>query len=94
MHRYSNEQAENYDARRLTHARGKAVDAVEWWCLRRALARLERTCGPLHTLLDVLVGMGRMTKRLGARGFEVTGLEALREFRRVVRRGAVVLVPR
>jgi ubiquinone/menaquinone biosynthesis C-methylase UbiE len=145
LHRYSDSQAQRYDAKRFTSLRGRAVDAVEWLCVRRAVARLERLRGPVHDILDVPIGTGRMATRLSARGFEVTGLDAsadmlavaqgidaahayqvgrvehipfedrsfdavvsvrlfghlpagakvaaLKEFRRVARRGAVVFVP-
>ena len=85
LHRYSDRYARDYDVRRFRHLRGKAVDAVEWLCVRRALARVERLRGPLHTVLDVPVGTGRMAKRLGARGFQVTGLDASADMLAVAR---------
>jgi SAM-dependent methyltransferase len=76
LHRYAGEQAAKYDARRFRHLRGRATDALEWWCLRRGLNTLERFEGPLHSLLDVPIGTGRMARRLKARGYELTGLDA------------------
>ena len=49
---------------------------MEWLLLRRALTRFERRGGSLHDVLDVPVGTGRMAKRMGAQGIEVTGLDA------------------
>jgi 2-polyprenyl-3-methyl-5-hydroxy-6-metoxy-1,4-benzoquinol methylase len=85
LHRYSDKQAQEYEARRFTSVRGRAVDAVEWLLLRRAVARVERLGGPLHSILDVPAGTGRMAKRLSARGFEVTGVDASEDMLAVAR---------
>ena len=76
LHRYSDRYA-----RRVRRAAVQAHAGQGGRCrgvalVRRAVARLERLRGPLHTILDVPVGTGRMAKRLGARGFQVTGLDA------------------
>jgi ubiquinone/menaquinone biosynthesis C-methylase UbiE len=85
LHRYSDDQAQRYEAKRFSHARGRAVDAMEWLLLRRALTRFERRGGSLHDVLDVPVGTGRMAKRMGARGIEVTGLDASEDMLTVAR---------
>ncbi len=85
LHRYADEQARMYDAKRFTHARGRAVDAMEWLLLRRALTRFERRGGRLSHVLDVPVGTGRMAKRMGARGLDVTGLDASEDMLAVAR---------
>jgi len=76
LHHYSHEQARAYESRRFRRLRGRTVDALEWLLVRRCVAHLEGCGGPLHTILDVPIGTGRMARRLRARGYNVTGLDA------------------
>jgi hypothetical protein len=39
LHRYSDDQAQRYEAKRFSHARGKAVDAMEWLLPRESGVR-------------------------------------------------------
>lgn len=89
LHRYSDDQAQRYEAKRFRHVRGRAVDALEWLLLRRAVVRFERRYGSLHDVLDVPVGTGRMARRLAARGIEVTGLDASEDMLTVARNAHV-----
>jgi ubiquinone/menaquinone biosynthesis C-methylase UbiE len=76
LHSYSGAKASRYDSLRFRNLRGRTVDFLEWLLLRRALAALARSGGPVWTILDVPIGTGRMARRLRGRGLRVTGLDA------------------